>query len=141
MAYFGVDLKADVPSLRSSETNIGNMFSDIMRTEYSSDFAIFTSGSVRGSGVIPKGYLSMLQLKELLPFPDTLAVLKLPGDLIKQALENAVSMYPTHDGRWPMLSGLKITVDMSRPSGSRVTSVTKSNGDAINDKEGYTLAM
>ena len=52
IAEFGVDLDCKFESLRGKETNIGNFLADIMRTEYLSDFCIFTSGSVRLNQVI-----------------------------------------------------------------------------------------
>ena len=37
-----------------------------------------------------------------------------------EALENSVSMYPNHDGRFLQVSGVKFAFDPSKPRGSRV---------------------
>ena len=47
-------------------------------------------------------------------------LLELTGDQILKALENGVSMYPRHEGRFPQVSGLTFTFDPTRPGGKRV---------------------
>jgi 2',3'-cyclic-nucleotide 2'-phosphodiesterase (5'-nucleotidase family) len=76
----------------------------------------------------------------MLPFPDRLQVLKLNGALIRKALENAVSKYPVFDGRFPMVSGLRLAFDPSRPAGDRVTKLTNLKGEEIIGTQEYTLA-
>ena len=56
------------------------------------------------------------------------------------ALENGVSR-GEGDGRWPHVSGLKVSVDLTKPSGSRVVSLTDLTGKAIpKDGTKFTLA-
>ena len=47
-------------------------------------------------------------------------LLELTGDHILKALENGVSLYPRHEGRFPQVSGLTFTFDPTRPAGQRV---------------------
>ena len=51
---------------------------------------------------------------------DSLTVLKLTGKQVITALENGVSQYPKHEGRFPQISGMSFTFDPSQPSGQRV---------------------
>lgn len=41
--------------LRSEETNLGNFFADLIRTEFDTDFSIINSGTLRTNAIIEKG--------------------------------------------------------------------------------------
>ena len=47
-------------------------------------------------------------------------VLELTGEQLIAALENGVSQYPKHEGRFPQISGMSFTFDPSQPSGNRI---------------------
>ena len=51
---------------------------------------------------------------------DSLTVLKLTGEQVITALENGVSQYPNHEGRFPQISGMSFCFNPSEPSGQRV---------------------
>lgn len=42
------------------------------------------------------------------------------GKDVVKALENGVSQYPKHEGRFPQVSGIKFVFDPSKPPGQRV---------------------
>ena len=42
------------------------------------------------------------------------------GEQVVQALENSVSKYPAHEGRFAQLSGVTFGFDPTKPSGQRV---------------------
>jgi 5'-nucleotidase len=81
----------------------------------------------------------MLQLQQMLPFPDTLTVVELTGKQLREAIENAVSMYPAHDGRWPSVSGLKFKFNPSQTP--RVSELQTTTGEPIVAEQDYTLAV
>ena len=56
----------------------------------------------------------------ILPMVDSLTVLELTGEQLIEALENGVSQYPRHEGRFPQVSGMSFSFDPSRSSGHRV---------------------
>lgn len=64
--------------------------------------------------IIPQDLLAIL------PMVDALTVLQVTGEQLVQALENGVSQYPKHEGRFPQVSGLSFSFDPSQPSGRRV---------------------
>ncbi len=71
---------------------------------------------------------------------DSLAVLEVTGEHIIAALENGVSQYPKHEGRFPQVSGLSFTFDPGQPSGRRV--VERSvwvGGEALQTTRTYRL--
>ena len=51
---------------------------------------------------------------------DSLVVLELTGEQLITALENGVSQYPKHEGRFPQISGMSFTFDPLQTSGNRV---------------------
>ena len=75
------------------------------------------------------------------PFGNTVGVTEVTGENLWAALENGVSRWPG-DGRFPQISGFKFTFDTSKPVGSRIQEVTKSNGQAIaKDSTIYSIAV
>ena len=69
------------------------------------------------------------------------STIEVTGTQIWAAMENGVSRYPA-DGRWPHVSGMKFTVDVSKPVGSRIVSLVDLNGKAIpKDGTKFTLAL
>ena len=62
---------------------------------------------------MPAGPITGKTLQAIFPFPDTMVVLKMPGSVLKEALEEALSKYPELDGRFPAISGFKLQFDPS----------------------------
>ena len=82
-------------------------------------------------------------MQEMLPYPDFLIVLELPGHVIKETLEHAVSLYPEAEGSWLAVSGLKFSFDPSKPSYDRINpaDILLPNIKPIDLNAKYTLAM
>ncbi len=70
---------------------------------------------------------------------DESCVLELTGSQIVAALENGFCMYPKLEGRFPQLSGVKVTFDASLPPGGRVRSVTGPNGEPLELERTYKV--
>ena len=51
---------------------------------------------------------------------DSLTLLELTGKQLITALENGVSQYPRHEGRFPQVSGISFSFDPSQTIGQRV---------------------
>ena len=107
--------------MRTGETNFGNFVADLMRTEFATDFAMLNTGSCRLNQLIPAGTIQMRMLQSMFPFPDTMCVLKMPGSIFQEAMEEAVSRYPEQDGRFPAISGFKLQFDPSKPAYERIS--------------------
>ena len=56
----------------------------------------------------------------ILPIVDSVVSLELTGSQFLRALENGVSQYPKHEGRFPQVSGVRFTFDPTQPSGHRI---------------------
>ena len=71
-------------------------------------------------GTRQEGEVSQLDIEASLSFNNSLAVLTLTVEQIKEALENGVSGLPEIDGRFPQIGGLTFEFDPSYPVGERI---------------------
>lgn len=143
VGYVGVDLESRDSVIRREETNFGNMITDLMRTEYDADFGFCISGAFRKNAVIPEGPISLMEIQASFPFNDATMVLEMPGHIVKEALEWAVSAYPSEEGRSPQVSGLQFWFDPEKPVGRRICEteiITKGQGNFDLNKS-YRVAM
>lgn len=125
----GVDLEARFSRVRTTETNLGNMLADLIRTQLNTDIGLTNGGGLRANQVIPAGPIQYRLLNQILPQTDRVVKLKVRGDLLKRVLENSVSAYPKMDGRWPCTSGIKFQFDPERPAGDRIIPGSMLDGD------------
>lgn len=133
------DMDARASHVRLNESDIGNLLVDIMRNEVGSDFALLNSGTIRTDAIIPQGYFTMKDLFNLLPFEDLTCKTEITGATLKKAMENGVSQWPKHEGRFPQVSGFSFTFDPNRAPGDRVVEILVNGKPIIMDKI-YTLA-
>jgi 2',3'-cyclic-nucleotide 2'-phosphodiesterase (5'-nucleotidase family) len=125
---------------RLCESLVGNQTTDAMRLAYGTDFAFTNSGGLRdaltcapaggGSGFCPVStpppwLITRGQVLAVLPFGNIVTTATMTGAELKAALENGVSSMPGANGRFPQVSGLCFTYDISAPVGSRVTLVSR----------------
>jgi len=132
---------------RTCESKVGNVVTDAMKAAYSSigvEFAITNSGGLRdrltcvtsggGTGFCPNYtpppfLITRGQVLAVLPFGNVVATLSVNGAELKTMLENGVSQMPAVAGRFPQVSGLCFTYDISAPAGSRVVSSVRPGSD------------
>lgn len=135
-----IDLDATTLHLRASETNIGNLFADAMRTSVNADIGLINSGAIRGERLYPAGALTRRLLLAMHPFGNLVAKLELSGRTVQAALEHGVSRLPETAGFFPQVSGLSMEVIVSAPVGSRVRNV-RINGQPLDPERTYTMAV
>ncbi|KAJ2170768.1 hypothetical protein GGH16_003202 [Coemansia sp. RSA 560] len=85
--------------------------------------ALLCGGAIRSDKVFPAGAVRMRDIMEVFPFEDPVVVVRLTGDQIRRALENGVSKWPAHEGRFPQVSGIRFVFDPRREPGQRITSI------------------
>jgi 5'-nucleotidase len=150
-AKLGTELKAVVGTsrvpldgatarLRASETNLGNLVADAMRAETGSDVALINSGGIRGDRVHEPGPITRFEIVQLHPFGNVICTVAVPGRVLLDALNHAVSRLPAAAGQFPQVSGLSMHVDLNQAAGSRVREVTV-QGQPLDLKRTYTLAL
>ena len=87
-----MDIEGRFERLRYEETNCANLISDLTRTEYEGcDLALLTSGTLRSNAIIPRGNFTLRMVQDLLPYPEKIILLRVPGDVVLSLLENSVS--------------------------------------------------
>ena len=116
-----VNLDGETATVRSGESNLGNLLADLARSEFGTDLALVNSGQIRDS--IPAGPVDLTRVLRVLPFGSTLVTLSISGQELLAALENSVSRLPSTNGRFLQVSGLTVTFDPQAPIGSRVREV------------------
>jgi len=78
---------------------------------------------LRGDSVYGPGLLTLGDVLEILPFEDPLVVLEISGKTLWEALESSLSTWPAQEGRFPVISGFRVSWDSRRPPGQRVVGV------------------
>ena len=126
--------------LRTSETNLGDLVADAVRAAGRSEIALVNSGGIRGDRVHQPGSLTRRTLIEIHPFGNVVCTLSVPGKVVVDALEHAVSRLPAAAGQFPQVSGLTFRVNADAPAGSRVAEVRVQNAP-IDLNRVYTLAI
>ena len=161
---------------RGAENALGNLVADGMRWYQGTDFAFVNSGGVRSP--LPSSYapldgtldrslgdgdpadLVIGDVYSVLPFTNTVLRRTITGAQLWEAMENGVSQITATgtgaDGRFPQVSGFKVTFNYNNATGctgtsgganwvctpSRVTAITFPNGTPIPaDGTVYTLAI
>ena len=101
------------------------------------------SGTFRKNDIYSAGPISLLNLQESFPFNDDIVVLKMTGVVFKQALEYAVSHYPSEQGSFLQVSNFHFTFDPDQPAGSRILprDIITVGGGNFNLTKEYTVAM
>jgi 2',3'-cyclic-nucleotide 2'-phosphodiesterase (5'-nucleotidase family) len=134
-----VELDTRTASVRTRETNFGNLVADAVRASTGAEVAIVNGGGIRGNKTYPAGAtLSRRDVLVELPFGNATAMTELKGADLKAALENGFAQIETPSGRFPQVSGLAVEVDRSRPAGSRVVAV-RVNGEPLDEARTYRV--
>ncbi|MGH2920949.1 MAG: 5'-nucleotidase C-terminal domain-containing protein [Gaiellaceae bacterium] len=132
---------------RTCESKVGNVTTDAMRTTYGTDFAITNTGGLRADLTCPPGatdpnptdfcppftappyLITRGQVLTVLPFGNIVVTVTVSGAELKAMLENGVSAMPAANGRFPSVSGLCFTYNITNAAGSRVTGAVRQAAD------------
>ncbi len=124
------------------ETALGDLFADAARSAMSTQIAFVAASELKPKDPpFDAGKVLSSDLEALISYPDdALAVVELQGKLVRQALERSVSIYPQPNLGFLQVSGIGFSFDSTKPSGSRVTSVTV-DGSPLADETTYRVAV
>jgi 2',3'-cyclic-nucleotide 2'-phosphodiesterase (5'-nucleotidase family) len=113
---------------------LGNLIADAQRWSAKADVAVMNNGGIRAN--LREGTATFGDLYEVEPFGNTLVRFTLSGAALRGYVEQLVGKpINVH------VSGIIVRYDSSRPAGSRVVSLTLSNGTPVTDGGRYTVAM
>ncbi|MFQ8760092.1 MAG: bifunctional metallophosphatase/5'-nucleotidase [Intestinimonas sp.] len=102
------------PGNRTEETNLGDLITDALvwgaeREGEAVDAAVTNGGGIRAS--IAAGDITKKDVNTVLPFGNTLSIVKVTGAELLEALEASTYCTPTAIGGFPQVSGIVFTVD------------------------------
>ncbi len=102
------------PGNRTQETNLGDLICDAMvwgakENGETVDAAITNGGGIRAT--IEAGDITKKDVNTVLPFGNTLSIVKVTGTELLEALEASTYCTPTAIGGFPQVSGIEFTVD------------------------------
>jgi 5'-nucleotidase len=87
------------------------------------DCSILCGGTIRSDSVYGPGKITLGDLHEIFPFEDTVVVIRITGQQLWDVLESALSKVPKLEGRFPIVSGLKIEYNPNAEPGHRLRNV------------------
>lgn len=126
--------------VRTQEAAIGNLIADAMKAAVNADIAITNGGGIRADKEYAAGSdISRRDILTELPFGNVTVLTEVTGQQVWDALENGFSKFEDGAGRFPQVSGLKVTADVKKPAGSRIVSV-EANGHPLDKAATYRLA-
>ncbi len=135
-----IELDTRKASVRTSENAFGNLVADGMRDAVSADIAFTNGGGIRGNTVYDAGHtLTRRDVLTELPFGNGTVKLEVTGATILAALEHGYAAAPEAAGSFLHVSNMKLTIDTTKPAGSRISDVTI-GGAALDPAKSYTLA-
>jgi 2',3'-cyclic-nucleotide 2'-phosphodiesterase (5'-nucleotidase family) len=151
-----VYLEGERAFVRSEETNLGDLTADA-NLEYARKIdptvvlSLKNGGGIRSQiGAIdvvsgaklppianpaankPAGGVSTLDIENSLRFNNSLSLVTVSASKLKELLEHGIAVYP-NQGRFPQVSGLAFSFDLTKPAGSRILNLT------IEDSQGRDL--
>jgi 2',3'-cyclic-nucleotide 2'-phosphodiesterase (5'-nucleotidase family) len=125
---------------RSEESNLADIVVDAIRNVEKSD-AAFMHGSAFGDTTIAKGKATAADLLKAVQYrEDTVVVVKLTGEQIRRALENAVKLHPQKSPEFLQVSGLSVTVNANAEKDKRILEV-RVGASKLDEKKTYSVAM
>ncbi len=153
-----VELNGVKAEVRTGETNLGNLITDALvwgaeEAGTKVDAAVTNGGGIRAS--ISKGNITKKDINTVLPFGNTLSIVKVTGAELLEALEASTYCTPETIGGFPHVSGIVFTVDTSKvydqgsqypgstyyaPKSIQRVSIQSVGGKAFDPKATYTIA-
>ncbi|MFN2363393.1 MAG: 5'-nucleotidase C-terminal domain-containing protein, partial [Halarsenatibacteraceae bacterium] len=132
-----VSLNGERQHVRTQETNLGNLVSDVIRWRTGADIAVYNGGGIRDSGDL--GEITLETAMAILAFDNEVVSLEMSGlDIIKM-LEHAVSEYPAVAGKFLQISGMRFDFNPNEEPGHRVKDVFV-GGERLRIRNNYEVA-
>ncbi|ABR30000.1 metallophosphatase [Thermosipho melanesiensis] len=116
--------------VRSGDTNLGHIITDAMLWKTGADIAFQNGGGIRAS--VEPGKITIRNILTVLPFGNTVYVMKMTGEQVMKVLEYAATI-PEGKGAWLHVGGL-----VWKSEGGKVTEVMV-NGKPLEMDKVYTI--
>ena len=146
------------PGNRTEETNLGDLITDALVWKATQegeavDAAITNGGGIRAT--IEAGDITKKDINTVLPFGNTLSIIKITGSELLEVLEASTFCTPEAIGGFPQVSGIVFTVDTTKaydadaeypgttyfaPKSINRVTIQSVGGKAFDAKTTYTIA-
>lgn len=146
------------PGNRTEETNLGDLITDSLvwgaeKNGETVDAAVTNGGGIRAA--IAAGDITKKDVNTVLPFGNTLSIVKVTGSELLEALEASTYCTPEAVGGFPQVSGIEFTVDTAKefaegdlypgstyhkPASINRVSITSVGGKDFDAKATYAIA-
>ncbi len=113
---------------------LGEWVCEVMREKVGAQIAMTNGGGLRTS--IPAGNITAGKLYEVMPFDNTLYVLKISGADVKANIEHGIM---NDNVGWIQISGVRVTYDKKAEAGNRIISMVLADGRPVEMDEYYTV--
>ena len=153
-----VELDGVKGNVRTHETNLGDLITDALvwgagKNGTKVDAAVTNGGGIRAT--IKKGDITKKDINTVLPFGNTLSIVKVTGAELLEALEASTYCTPDSIGGFPQVSGIVYTIDGTKsydagdvyegstyhaPKTIRRVTIQSVGGKAFNLRTVYTIA-
>jgi len=141
IAKTDVELDSRTATVRTREAAIGNLFADAMRSVARADAALLNGGGIRAAKLYQVGdTITHGDILSELPFNNRVVVLELAGRDLRRAIENGLSLLPRPGGRFPQVSGIRVTFDAAREPGRRIVAMQVA-GAPLDEGRSYRVAV
>jgi len=115
------------------ESPLGNFVADVMRQSTDAEIAFENAGGLRAD--LPEGVVTRAHVVDALPFINTVVTLEMTGTQVREVLEQGLSL----ERGLIQVSGLEVTYDPTRPTGSRLVAV-KVGDRPLDNGRSYSVA-
>jgi 2',3'-cyclic-nucleotide 2'-phosphodiesterase (5'-nucleotidase family) len=127
-----VRLEGEKSKVRNEETNLGNLICDITRDIAKTDLAVVNGGGIRDS--IAAGEIKVNDIVKVIPFDNTIYVVRMPGSAIAGILDRVAAKDPEKGNFLQISSGSGYTIK----DGKAIDIII--NGAPINPERVYSVA-
>ncbi|HWH93529.1 MAG TPA: 5'-nucleotidase C-terminal domain-containing protein [Baekduia sp.] len=122
----------------AGESGLGDLIADAQAHETGAQIALMNPGGIRAD--LKAGQLTFGDLFAVQPFDNGLVKMTLTGAQLKAILEQQFKDAPGAGDKILQVSGIAETYDRTRAAGDRVTSLTLSDGTAVDPAASYAVA-
>ena len=146
------------PGNRTEETNLGDLITDALvwgaeKNGESVDAAITNGGGIRAA--INEGDITKKDVNTVLPFGNTLSIVKVTGAELLEALEASTFSTPTAVGGFPQVSGITFKINANaafdegdlypgstyhKPASIKRVTIETVGGEPFDEKATYAIA-
>lgn len=134
------ELDARFATNYSVESNMGNLICDVMRETMDAEIGLQNSGGIRSNDTYGPGGITGAEIYNILPFPNKIVKLEIPGEAIPEILEISVSSLP--ESSFGIQAGTQVSGVQYEYYGHGDNEIRSFyvGGEPLDPNETYTLA-